>query len=197
MPIKVQGGKEYKLVSERLVALREKWADADIQTEVEVFSNHAIIRAYIVAHHGEGSGKVATGHACVPLTGDKALEKGETTAVGRALAFLDPDLMGSEIASADEMQDFNADNVKKQLHKDFTNHMQAVIRNWDQVEYIKMHLLEEKLPLALEMWREIGEEDMKLLWRAPSKGGVFSTKERSLLDQASTEDFQARKANEL
>lgn len=193
MPIKVQGGKEYKLVSERLVALREKWANAAICTEVEVFQNHAIVKAEITTYD---EGRVSSGHACVPLTGDKALEKGETTAVGRALAFLDPDLMGSEIASADEMKDFHGEETAKKLHKGFEQHMQCVLRNLDYITQIKESLYNEDLQVALEMWRELGEDEMRILWRAPSKGGVFSTKERALLDQASTEDFQARKSND-
>ena len=69
--------------------------------------------------------------------------------------------------------------------------MQCVLRNLDYVQQIKTHLEAGDLSIALEMWRELGEDEMRLLWRAPSKGGVFSTKERALLDQAATEDYNA------
>lgn len=187
MPIKVQGGKEYKLVSERLVALREKWPNATIATQAKKTPNGVIMRAVITVDD-----RVSCGHAYCNPGHEKALEKAETTAVGRALAFLDPDLMGSEIASADEMADFNAQETTKKLHKQFEAHMQAVLRNLDYVISIKAELAEGNLQTGLEMWRELGEDEMRLLWRAPSKGGVFSTKERALLDQASNEDHNRR-----
>lgn len=37
---------------------------------------------------------------------------------------------------------------------------------------------------AKEAWDELGDDTMKSLWRAPRKGGVFTTKERSLLREA-------------
>ena len=75
MPVKLQG-KDYNLVSERLVKLREKWPDAIITTEVEMGANHGIVRCVI-----EVDNRLATGHALFSVGPDKALERAETTAV--------------------------------------------------------------------------------------------------------------------
>ena len=71
-------------------------------------------------------------------------------------------------------------------------HIATVREHFDSVAYIKTQLAIGNLSAALEAWRELGEDVMRILWRAPSKGGIFTTQERKLLDQASVEDYLAR-----
>ncbi len=105
MPIKVQGGKLYYQVAERL-ALKEKlYPDTTVRTSVKYMDGKQVImRAEIRNKHGKA---VSTGHAHARFGRDqftdKVLEKAESCAVGRALAFLDTKLRGDEIASADEI----------------------------------------------------------------------------------------------
>ncbi len=73
------------------------------------------------------------------------------------------------------------------------DYMKVVRDNWASIDFIKLNL-EAKPDAALEAWRELGEDVMRALWRAPSKGGVFETAERSGIDEASAADFARRKA---
>jgi hypothetical protein len=199
MPIKLQG-KEYKLVSERLVKFHEEFGDNHvIQTNVLPATDSVIVKAQVVDRNS--GDVVATGHAQNFYHGkSKELEKTETTAIGRALAVFHPDLMGTEIASADEIVSWQQQQNDEQLLK----HMEAVREHWRSIEFLKRTLedaetmpeqSELRLGRALEAWRELGEDVMRVLWRAPSKGGIFTTLERKLLDEASALDHAARKGN--
>lgn len=81
-----------------------------------------------------------------------------------------------------------------QYLKDYKSldYMKVVRDNWSSIDFIKLNLV-EKPDAALEAWRELGEDTMRALWRAPSKGGVFETSERSGIDEASAADFKRRK----
>ena len=76
--------------------------------------------------------------------------------------------------------------------------MRLVREHWDSLDYIKDLLCAAESPLrqdeavtsevlllnAKEAWDELGDDVMKTLWLAPSKGGVFTTKERDQLREA-------------
>jgi hypothetical protein len=192
-------GVDYKLIATRLKEFRDDHPDWSIQTAVlsDEFpldpNKTVLVQATIF--NAEGAA-VATGLAeenrdFGNINATSAVENAETSAVGRALAFVDGKYAGSAIRSADEM----ANALKQQGSVRQIKHMEAVREHWESLVAIKAFLYEENLEAALEAWRELGESAMKVLWRAPSKGGVFTTLERKLLDQASTEDFSRRKAD--
>ena len=183
MPVKLQG-KDYNLVSERLVKLREMWPDAVITTEVEMGANHGIVRCVI-----EVDNRLATGHALFPVEPDKSLEKAETTACGRAMAFLDPELMGSEIASADEIQDWNRGTVEKEFAQKYRRYGEALQRNLVSCAAIKQWLDDGELAAAWEAWNEIDEEDRQALRVAATKGGWLTVEQGKRLKEASDQDF--------
>jgi hypothetical protein len=200
MPIQLKG-KEYKTVAERLLYFWEHYPDYNIQTTVMHggADRSCVVSATIISEGGEIK---STGHAegIYQSSGDKVLEKTETTAVGRALAFLDKELMGTDVASADEIATW----VQHGNDQALLDHVACVRDHWASIYTIKdclsiaermgkdddrwWSMMEE----ALEAWRELGEDVMKVLWRAPSKGGIFTTLERKLLDEASTEDHKRR-----
>jgi hypothetical protein len=201
MPIKLQG-KDYKLVAERLSAFLEKYGgNWSINTELVAYDTESVIMKAIIRDRNSGD-VAATGHAqnyCGDK--DKVLEKTETTAIGRALAVFDRDLMGTDIASADEIATWMQHGNDQKL----LEHMETVRAEWPSIVDIKGQLriaLDKReqdeddwphLSYALESWRELGEDVMRVLWRAPSKGGIFTTLERKLLDEASAEDHRMRK----
>ena len=201
MPIKLQG-KDYKLVSERLVAFHDTYGDNyAINTSVLPATDSVIVKASIVDRN---SGEVvATGHAQNFYHGkSKELERTETTSVGRCLAFFSKELMGGEVASADEIVSWQ----QQQNDEKLLEHMAAVREHWESIAEIKDNLgatdnpdfdRNVQLSVSLEAWRELGEDVMRVLWRAPSKGGIFTTLERKLLDEASANDYAARKANDV
>ena len=79
-------------------------------------------------------------------------------------------------------------------------YMALVREHWETINYIKMELdtavspwcldhvvdAEYCLLKALEAWQELDNEIMSVLWKAPSKGGVFTTLERKQLKDAAS-----------
>ena len=179
-------GKEYKTVALRIQEFREKHPDFTIQTElVEANDTLVVMKATI----SMGPQVIATGYAEEVRTASKinrtsALENAETSAVGRALAFFG--LGGSEIASADEVANaINQQNSQPAI--DELNwliaHNEACSRNLSSIYFVKeyLDLDDPKWESAAEAFLEISTEDQELIWKAPSKGGLFTTAERNAL----------------
>lgn len=59
----------------------------------------------------------------------------------------------------------------------------------DSIQAIKDGIAENNLYSAAEAWFELSNDEKSALWRAPTKGGVFSTEERKVI--ASTEFREA------
>jgi hypothetical protein len=113
--VRVKGGGLYTKVVDRLTAFKEKYHPDhgySIITNIESLTdNYVVFKAEIIAFTGDGTDKdkivVATGHGFNAIAKEKSLEKAETVAVGRALAFFDPKFGGeSELASQEEMDKF-------------------------------------------------------------------------------------------
>ena len=51
----------------------------------------------------------------------------------------------------------------------------------DSIDVIKMGIVDDDYSSAYEAWRELGEDLQRALWRAPSKGGCFTTEERNIM----------------
>ena len=57
-----------------------------------------------------------------------------------------------------------------------------VLREWFPTIYtIKTAIALADLSTAKEAWMEVDEETMRVLWRAPTKGGIFTTVERTVM----------------
>jgi hypothetical protein len=96
------GSQEYAKVADRLKAYREENPTGKIETSfTQLPDGQMILKATIKKENGAE----ATGQAMGKLDKDKAFEKLESIAVGRALAFLGY-LASGEIASSEEMQEF-------------------------------------------------------------------------------------------
>jgi hypothetical protein len=134
---------------------------------------------------------LATGYseevrAASKINATSALENAETSAIGRCLSALG--FGGTEYASADEV----ANAIQQQQDTGLIMaHNEALQRNYASVYFIKEHLALKKWEAVAEAWGEISNEDKKALWVAPSKGGIFTTAERS--DLKSNEFNEARK----
>ena len=93
-------GKTYAPVSSRVEEFHKDHKDGSISTDTTFSDGYVIVKATV-----SFSDRTFTGHSYGTVKGEKAFEKLETTAVGRALAFAGY-LAGGEIASYDEMQDY-------------------------------------------------------------------------------------------
>lgn len=98
---------DYAKINDRLLQFREVCPRGRINTKPTIDNGKVIFEATIIKDAKDPSSAEATGHAYGELTGDKAFEKLETIAVGRALALLGYGADGA-IASAEEMEEFQA-----------------------------------------------------------------------------------------
>lgn len=201
-------GEDYATVALRVKKFREtpNYLGWTIDTNViQVDEVRVVIHARII----DPKGRVrSTGTAEEKRTTDpkqvnfsSALENAETSAVGRALAFLDAELMGKQIASADEMVQASVDTKQVKADRRMLDHQQLVRSLFPTVATIKRALAdatgsqgEERLGhlyTAAEAFHELSEHERIGLWVAPTKGGIFTTREREamrsqdFLDQAS------------
>ena len=97
-------GKEYQTVALRVKMMLEEHPEWHFETDlIHTNNGNLIVKAYIK----DADGKIhSTGHAMETVGSNminktSALECAETSAIGRALAFIG--YLGSEIASADEL----------------------------------------------------------------------------------------------
>ena len=198
MPVKF-GNKDYRTVAERLVLFfGDKYKDLRIVTKVIHQDDvRVVMRAEIrdcskPGEFGEYM-TVSSGTASIERGSNsftsKDTEKCETTAVGRALAFLSEELMGSDIASADEV----AASISEGAGKDLIAYNELLREDdvWDAVVLAKRYLLpthgpdniQSNVTAAREALKELGDDKYMKLWRAPSKGGIFTTHERKILKE--------------
>ena len=74
--------------------------------------------------------------------------------------------------------------VKAEARKE--QHDEALARNVDTIEQIKVYLSEETdegLQFAREAFGELSEKDQQALWLAPTKGGCLTTRERKIMKE--------------
>jgi hypothetical protein len=58
----------------------------------------------------------------------------------------------------------------------------TLVRNeYASIAAIKDGIASGDFASAKEAWNELGEQTMRLLWKAPTKGGIFTTKEREAM----------------
>ena len=180
MPIEIHG-RQYRTVAERLSEFRAKYPVTDgwaIITDVRTPDADTVIARCEILTNGT---VVATGHAHERWETGKAInatsayEVAETSACGRALAFfgLSTD---EEIASADEVSRAQAEQDAEYDRQ--VKHMACVRDNWATIDAIKTALATDDYSAAKEAWNELSRDEKMILWRAPTKGGVFTTKER-------------------
>lgn len=107
-------GKAYATVPTRIKEFREVCPNGLIETKPQILDDGQVMfTARILKDKSNLSSGESTGHAIGKLGGDKAFEKLETIAVGRALALLGF-MASGEIASSEEMEEFNSyQNSKK------------------------------------------------------------------------------------
>ena len=174
-------GKEYKTVAERVSEFRESHPDYTIFTEIISAADIVQMKASILNVDGR---VISTGFAeevrgSTNINKTSALENCETSAIGRALASFG--LSGSEYASANEVTDAIIQQGQQKVAEFYVAHNAAVAANLESIICIKQALACEDYSTAKEAWSELGEDIQRALWVAPSKGGMFTTRERETM----------------
>ena len=169
-------GKQYKTVAYRVKEFRSQYPDYTVSTElVEANDTLVVMKASISNEQGRllATGFAEEVRAASKINRTSALENAETSAIGRALAALG--LAGTEYASADEV----ASAIKQQNDGEFLEFMATVRENFDWVMYAKEAIANEDWQSLAGIWLDIDHDTMATLFRAPTKGGIFTTEERN------------------
>lgn len=114
--IKIKG-KDYVLVSDRILAFNEMYEKSDIKTSYDYLPELSmfIVKAEITCDKGTFTGlsQAVVGDGYINKT--SALENAETSAVGRALGMMGIGVLDS-VASADEINKASNNEIKKQAN---------------------------------------------------------------------------------
>lgn len=187
-------GKVYLTVARRIDDFRksEDFRGWSIETSLVSAEESMVVMKALI--RDANNRIVATGYAeenrsLGKINKTSALENAETSAVGRALAFLG--LGGTEIASADEVATAIAHGSLKDSMEPILKHNDVVRENIDSIHFIKEYIKTGDVAGVAQIWLELSNDIKEALWVAPTKGGVFTTEERAFLK--SDEFAQARK----
>ena len=190
--------KEYKTVALRVTEFlaspkHEGWA---IETQlITAHSSDGIARSdeYIVMKatvrddkdRSRGTGYAEEKRGSTNINKTSALENCETSAIGRALSAVG--FGGTEYASANEVTDAIIQQTAMNASEELLNYNAAVRQHIASISAIKNALADADLETAAEEWNAMTEEEQRSVWKAPSKGGIFTTQELATIK---TSDFR-------
>jgi len=183
MPVKIHG-KEYTTVVERINDFRndERFEGWSIETDI-ISSDieNCIIKAAIKDSTGKivGTGLAHEVQGSTNINKTSHVENCETSAIGRALANIGK--AGTEYASANEVSDAIINQKVEEATGKLRGLVSAVLSNHSSIVAIKEGIALDNLSEAAEEWFTLEDEIKASLWIAPSKGGVFTTREREVI----------------
>jgi len=125
---KIGGGADYAKVADRIKLFREQNPNGLIETTPTITGTMIMFKARILKDKSDVNSGEASGHAMLENKGVKAFEKVESIAVGRALALLGY-MASGEIASSEEMEEFNDYKEQQRLEK-----IQELIEQAEQIK---------------------------------------------------------------
>lgn len=175
-------GKAYLTVARRINDFREQHPDYGVHTEIlSIDESTVVCRATITDANGRqiSSGIAEEHRRASKINQTSATENCETSAVGRALAFFG--MAGTEIASADEVAGAIAQQNGNEEHDFLVAHANAVRDNLEEIYQIKAAIANDDLMTAAGYYADMDRDVVAALWRAPSKGGIWTTAERKLM----------------
>jgi len=187
MPVNIHG-KEYFTVAERVSAFREKHPDRTIETEIVRWEGDDVVVKASISDSGK---LIATGLAhevrgSTNINKTSHVENCETSAIGRCLAAFG--LGGTEYATADEVanaitqqNEAKAGMSDKEVNELLIENTTTMLAYSDAILAIKAGISLDDLSTASEEWFSLDDEVKRRLWKAPSKGGPFTTKEREII----------------
>ena len=184
MPVDIHG-KMYFTVAERVSSFRQSAPDLTIETEIVRWEGDDVVVKASISNNGK---MIATGLAhevrgSTNINKTSHVENCETSAIGRALAAFG--LAGTEYATADEVANAIAQQNSKQFEKDLNEALientATILRYSESIMAIKTGIALGNLSVASEEWFSLDNDAKTKLWKAPSKGGVFTTQEREVI----------------
>ena len=91
--------------------------------------------------------------------------------------------LGMYIYAGEDLPDQAAEERYKALkaEDELKAYQELCAEHQDSIDVIKMGIVDDDYSSAYEAWRELGEDLQRALWRAPTKGGCFTTEERNIM----------------
>jgi|TARA_A100000171_G_C2133903_1_gene148620 hypothetical protein len=183
MPVKIHG-KEYTTVVERINDFRndERFEGWSIETDIiSTDIENCIIKAIIKDSTGKivGTGLAHEVQGSTNINKTSHVENCETSAIGRALANIGK--AGTEYASANEVSDAIINQKVEEATEKLRGLVSAVLSSHSSIVAIKEGIALDNLSEAAEEWFTLEDDIKASLWIAPSKGGVFTTREREVI----------------
>ena len=183
MPVKIHG-KEYTTVVERINDFRndERFEGWSIETDIiSTDIENCIIKATIKDSTGKivGTGLAHEVQGSTNINKTSHVENCETSAIGRALANIGK--AGTEYESANEVSDAIINQKVEEATGKLRGLVSAVLSSHSSIVAIKEGIALDNLSEAAEEWFTLEDEIKASLWIAPSKGGVFTTREREVI----------------
>ena len=184
MPVNIHG-KEYHTVAERVYAFRESYPELTIETDIVRWEGDDVVVKASISDNGK---LLATGLAhevrgSTNINRTSHVENCETSAIGRCLAAFG--LGGTEYATADEVANaitqLNSGPSQKEINELLIDNTQTMLRYAESILAIKAGIALDDYSTAAEEWFSLTDDDKTILWKAPSKGGAFTTEEREIM----------------
>lgn len=170
---------DYKTVALRVTEFiaspkHEGWS---IETDLISDGTNVVIKAFVKDVDGRvrGTGYAEEVRGSTNINKTSAVENCETSAIGRALSAVG--FGGTEYASANEVTDAIIQQTAMNASQELLNYNAGVREHIGTISAIKDALACDDFETAAEEWLTLNEEQQRSIWRAPSKGGVFTTKE--------------------
>lgn len=187
MPVNIHG-KEYFTVAERVSAFREKHPELTIETDIVRWEGDDVVVKASIIDNGK---LIATGLAhevrgSTNINKTSHVENCETSAIGRALAAFG--MAGTEYATADEVanaiaqqNEAKAGIPQKEVYDLLVENTTTMLAYGESIMAIKAAISMDDLSSASEEWFSLDNDVKARLWKAPSKGGPFTTREREII----------------
>lgn len=180
---------DYKTVALRVTEFiaspkHEGWS---IETDLISDGTNVVIKAFVKDVDGRvrGTGYAEEVRGSTNINKTSAVENCETSAIGRALSAVG--FGGTEYASANEVTDAIIQQTAMNASEELLNYNAAVRQHIASISAIKNALADADLETAAEEWNAMTEDEQRSIWKAPSKGGIFTTQELATIK---TSDFR-------
>jgi len=180
---------DYKTVALRVTEFiaspkHEGWS---IETDLISDGTNVVIKAFVKDVDGRvrGTGYAEEVRGSTNINKTSAVENCETSAIGRALSAVG--FGGTEYASANEVTDAIIQQTAMNASEELLNYNAAVREHIASISAIKNALADADLETAAEEWNAMTEDEQRSIWKAPSKGGIFTTQELATIK---TSDFR-------
>ena len=180
---------DYKTVALRVTEFiaspkHEGWS---IETDLISSGTNVVIKAFVKDVDGRvrGTGYAEEVRGSTNINKTSAVENCETSAIGRALSAVG--FGGTEYASANEVTDAIIQQTAMNASEELLNYNAVVREHLASISAIKNALADADLETAAEEWNAMTEDEQRSVWKAPSKGGIFTTQELATIK---TSDFR-------